>query len=307
MNCCKICNECFEAESSFHRHFFRAHKITVKEYYQEYYPRRDKYDGKLLPFRNKQHYFETEFATKGNFVKWLTKKASRDEAQEYVLRLLNERREAKDLTHAPCQVTARSTSLPSIIYFDKIFDSYEEAAERAGLQVQYKEDVLILRKKCDNFTIGIDTREQKPLKFNCRTVSFKCDVGDYTALSDYHSNVFIDRKSPPDFIQSFTKGLERFENEILRAKDLDSYLIVLIEYPLSSMLVFDRTYLKRFTKVSPSYLFRNVRYILEKYNNIQFLFVKDRREASEYVEKLLLAGESVKNVDLQLAYDTKKI
>jgi hypothetical protein len=41
------------------------------EYYQKYYPRHDKYDGKIIKFKNKKQYFETEFNSRTNLRMWL--------------------------------------------------------------------------------------------------------------------------------------------------------------------------------------------------------------------------------------------
>src|SRR5690606_30707682 len=95
---------------------------------------------------------------------------------------------------------------------------------------------IILKEIKDNFVIAVDTREQKELRFDCKTVKLKNDIGDYTALSEYHSNVFIDRKNPNDFISTLSGGFERFEREVERAENLHSYLVVLCEWPLSKML-----------------------------------------------------------------------
>ena len=48
---CKIDGEAFDTEKELHKHL-RKHKIRVAEYYQKYYPRYDKRDGKMIKFKN---------------------------------------------------------------------------------------------------------------------------------------------------------------------------------------------------------------------------------------------------------------
>lgn len=302
---CKICNEEFDSEVSFHKHFRGAHKMSYKQYYPKYEPKYDLYDGSLLPFKNREHYYATDFTKKRNLGLWLDKKASPEKGREYLLKLLKDRKEKKGLKYAPCQVTLRTTMIPAIGYFEKFFDSYDDAATQAGLEPRFKAKRIKLRPIDENFVIAVDTREQKPLEFNHKTVRMKCDIGDYTALSDYHANLFIDRKNPNDFVGTFSAGFERFEAEVKRAVSLNSYIVVLVEWPLNKMMGFNYTYLNRFTKVNPEYVFNHVRRLLENYDNIQFLFVNDRDDASLCAEKIFRMGETAKDVDLQLLYDKK--
>jgi len=63
MNSCKICSEQFESEKSLHMHL-RSHKITLAEYYTQYYPRENLLTGEPLPFKNKEQYFDRDFANR---------------------------------------------------------------------------------------------------------------------------------------------------------------------------------------------------------------------------------------------------
>jgi len=102
-------------------------------------------------------------------------------------------------------------------------------------------------------------------------------------------------------------GIERFKNEIERARDADAYLVVLVEESFANCLSFN--YLphvyKKNTKATPEYIFRNVRDLIQEYPHIQFLFVHGRKKASEIVEKIFTCGCLYKKMDLQLAYDSK--
>jgi hypothetical protein len=56
-------------------------------------------------------------------------------------------------------------------------------------------------------------------------------------------------------------------------------------------------------KANPEFIFHNVRDIIQKYPNVQFLFVNGRKKAAEIVEKIFESQCSYKDVDLQLLYD----
>ena len=69
---CIICEKEFENDRKLHSHL-KAHKIRMVEYYQTHYARHDRYDGKIIKFKNKQQYFTSDFNNRGNLKKWLTK------------------------------------------------------------------------------------------------------------------------------------------------------------------------------------------------------------------------------------------
>ena len=60
-------------------------------------------------------------------------------------------------------------------------------------------------------------------------------------------------------------------------------------------------------KATPEFIFHKVRRISQKFPNVQFLFVNGRKEASRIIERIFTAGCAHKQVDLQLAYDLKKL
>ncbi len=54
-------------------------------------------------------------------------------------------------------------------------------------------------------------------------------------------------------------------------------------------------------------IFHNVRNLIQKFDHIQFLFADGRREASRVVERIFTCGCAFEKIDLQLAYDLKKL
>ena len=122
------------------------------------------------------------------------------------------------------------------------------------------------------------------------------------------SNVYIERKSLGDAWGTLSGGFERFEREIIRAKEAGAYLIILVESIFSNLERFPyqrQVYGK--IKLPVEFIHHNIRVLLQKYQHIQFLFVKNREEASVIVEKIFSAGEQVKQVDLQFLYDSNLI
>ncbi len=66
----------------------------------------------------------------------------------------------------------------------------------------------------------------------------KLDVGDYgVEFNDgYIPPVFFERKSLEDLVGSLSKGYKRFRKEILRAKESNVLLVILIEGSITKVL-----------------------------------------------------------------------
>lgn len=299
---CKICGE----NVVDNRHFYKSHKIGKQEYYEVYFPRCDLLTQEKIVFKDENSYFGRDFKTKLNLIKWL-KLQDKGVARDYIASLYRQRIAAKGLTRAMGQAELRTSWIPAINVIELYFDTYDELCDLVGVENTLKNKEIKLREVTDEFIVAIDSREQRPLKFKCKTIPMKCVVGDYTALAEYHSNVFIDRKAPGDFLGTLSKGYDRFCREVELAKDLNSYIVVLVEHPLSKLMSFDHSYLGKFGKASPEFIFGNMRKMMVKYDNIQFVFVKNRTVASEVLVKILCLGESAKNIDLQLSIDKKRL
>ena len=103
-------------------------------------------------------------------------------------------------------------------------------------------------------------------------------------------------------------GYERFNNEIKRATENEAYLIVLVEETLSKATSFQfLPYISKKIKATPEFIFHRVRALIQKYPNIQFLFVNGRKESSRVMERIFTSGCVHRQADLQLAYDLKKL
>ena len=82
--------------------------------------------------------------------------------------------------------------------------------------------------KFADFTILIDTREQKPWRFE--GIKDMCEVGtlktgDYS-LKDYEDCIAVERKSLADFIGSIGKNRKRFMAEMERASKIKHFCVI---------------------------------------------------------------------------------
>ena len=308
---CKVCSKEFSSDSSLHRHL-RLHKLRVEDYYHKHYARLDLYDKSLIKFKNKEQYFDTDFNSRINLKKWINESDS-EKVKVYIKNLLEKRRLKKNLTYSPSQVELRSLITPPVKIYNNFFGDYYKLCQDIGFQNRFSKLESEIKSNVNNLNdcfIYIDSREQKPLKFNMQS-EVKClKFGDY-ALSDKDltGNCYVERKSVNDLIGTLSGGYERFLRELVRAKEANAYLIILVEESFSNCMSFN--YLphvfQKGTKVTPEYLFHNVREIIQNHEHLQFLFVDGRKEASRVVEKIFSCGHIYKKVDLQYAYDEKML
>ena len=222
-----------------------------------------------------------------------------------------ERKEKKNLIYSPSQVELRTTSIPSIISFEKKFNDYYKLCESLGFKNKYKNIENIATAsipKTKDLKVYVDSREQLPLKFNLPTEVRGLKFGDY-ALSEKSltCNCYIERKSLSDFISTISvQNYDRFCREIERAYENEANLIIVVEDTLTNALSFPYLpHISRKIKVTPEFIFHQVRDMIQKYDHIQFLFVKGRKESVRVIEKIFFSKCVYKDIDLQLAYDKK--
>lgn len=222
----------------------------------------------------------------------------------YCYESIKERVERKKLIYTPCQVEVRSCkTIPSIISYLR--------ASHTNNYYQWCSNSFNLKKRFIDFDnldftnrkpiIQTDSREQLPL-FN-ENIN-KLDFGDYKIT--IKKNIYFERKSLSDFIGTLSNGFNRFEREIQRANK--NYLIIIIEALLDSCLHFNnQSVVFSKLRITPEYIFRHVRDLLQAYPNIQFLFVKNRDEMKRIMIKIANYKNDFTQIDWQLAYDLKLI
>lgn len=302
---CKICSNKFKDDVSFHHHL-KAHKMRQSEYYQTHYPRNDRYDGSIIKYKNKEQYFNTEFNSRTSLKNWLFS-VSPKAAAAYIQDVFIKRINRGKLKIAPTQVELKTMMVPGIKFINEKIEDYNTFCKNLGLELKFNKNNLDENafKDITKKYIFTDSREQKALEFDNRTRIKGMSFGDYR-MKD--SSVYIERKSINDAWGTLTGGYERFEKEIIRAKEAEAYLIVLVEGSFSELEKFPyqrQVYGK--IKIPVEFVYHNIRELCQKYNHIQFLFVKDREEASRIIQKIFAADEQVKDVDLQYLYDLEKL
>ena len=305
---CQECGKEFDAEKQLHAHI-KAHDLRVAAYYQKYYPRHDFRDKKIIKFKNKKQYFATDFNSRTNMRMWL-KSLPKEKAQEYCESILLKRKKEKELIYSPSQVELRSIMSPPIQYYEKEFGDYYKLCDSLGFENKYcKASKITTGQEWKNpvYKILVDTREQKPLKFERPIELITLKYGDYAFDNSAATcNTYVERKSLSDFIGTLSGGYERFINEIKRAEEDDAYLIVLVEDTLENASNFKYLpYISKKIRATPEFIFNRVRNLIQKHEHIQFLFVKGRRESTRVIEKIFTCGCAQKKIDLQLAYDKK--
>lgn len=312
---CKACDKEFDTDRQLHAHL-KAHDMRMVEYYQTYYPKYDLHTGGIIKFKNKKQYLSSDFNSRTNLRMWLKSQTQQD-AKDYCSSLIVNRKAEKELIYSPSQVELRSILSPPIQYYNELFGDYYKLCSELGLKNKYgKFNDIISGSEWNKpeYKIFIDTREQRPLRFNNREVEIrKLDYGDYAFNSKMATcNCYIERKGLSDLIGTLSGGYERFLKEIERAKDNEANLVILVESKFNNALYFNeqrKSYNKervfKNVKATPEFIFHRIRNLIQRYPHIQFLFVNGRKEAARVIERIFTCGCVYKKIDLQLAYDLK--
>ena len=74
---CKECDKEFDKRRSFHLHL-KAHTLAIGDYYVKHFDKRDLYTNDRIPFKNYDQYFNDNFTSYGNFIKWVNSAPSHE-------------------------------------------------------------------------------------------------------------------------------------------------------------------------------------------------------------------------------------
>lgn len=304
---CKVCDKEFSSVQSLHRHL-KAHDLRQAQYYQKYYARYDRFTGDMIKYKNRDQYFDTEFNSRANLKGWI-ESVDEARAQAYCEDYLKSRKEKKNLIYAPSQIELRSLMFPPLHFFKKKSFSYLKICKDIGLKRKFYYNTTIDPVPLeDHHCVFVDTREQKPLKFDCDIEVQKLNYGDYT-LNDQSvcGDVYVERKNIIDFIGTLSKGYDRFKSEIERAAVDGAYIVVVVECSYNAANNFNKMrVIRNKVKATPEFIFHRLRELCQSYHNVQFLFVKDRKESSDKIKKILTSNGKCRKADLQYLYDTKQ-
>lgn len=305
---CKICSKVFKSLNGLHKHL-HVHNTSIAEYYYKHFPRYDKGNpSDYIIYKNYNQYFTSNFNSRESFILWAAENEDIEEVKDYCLKEILLRKERKSLVYIPTQVELKSLMLPSYFGLKKIFGSIEnftKECESLGLKrkFDYKTDFQLSDLPDSIF---IDTREQKPLDLPVDTKIMKLPVGDYCPSTNIFDNVFIERKSVADLFGTLTNGIERFEREIAKAAELDLYLVVLVDGSYAETMDFSSNYGYK-GKTNGKHIFHEIRDLMFKYDNIQFVFAGSRYRASELMLKIFQLRNQVRTLDLEFLKDLKLI
>ena len=128
------------------------------------------------------------------------------------------------------------------------------------------------------FMVVVDTREQKPYKFE-RSMLKTLESGDYS-IRGLEDRIVIERKSKTDAFGSLGKGRSRFEREVKRMSEYE-YAAIVIESSLASFL---RP--PAFTRMNPKAALNTLISWSVKYG-VFIYFASDRKHARALVYRIL--------------------
>ena len=302
---CLECEQEFDSERSLHAHIIK-HGIYLHDYFVKHFSRRNLLTNELLPFKNKESYFEYDFNTVDEVYAWCSM-ANQETVKNYILDKLETRIKSRNLTFAPNEIELYTSMLPSISIYKKFFKSYTFACDKIGAKPMFGAkipDNFWNNLSNKNLRILTDTREQEPLFFSSQVIR-KLDVGDY-AIQDYFDYTFVDRKSEGDFKSTLSKdNFLRFKRELDRCRAMDCYLFVVIESDLKKL---EDSNKKSAHKANMKYIYHNMRILQHEYRDCcQFVFSGNRKNSEDLITRILLGGKKIWNVDLQYFVNEKHL
>lgn len=292
---CRLCNQTLPL-NKFGYHL-KSHKIRQAEYYFKFYPKTELLTGEPMIFRDREGYFLHDFDSRRNLITWLTIDSDPKRAK-YAKELLARHKKIRNLRFAPSQVELRSSILPARNYYEKEFGSYFNVCNDIGLDSRFEEATDIAIPDTSRLCVWRDTREQTPFGFPNQKV-VKLDFGDYTASGEHYCGLFIERKSLVDFVGTLSQHYDRFGAEIKRAKECDSYIVVVVEERLENALRFNLKH----SKSTPVFIFHRVKLLMQEFDNVQFVFGGESVYSAELALKILALGEKAKSIDLQYHHE----
>lgn len=299
MNCLE-CNQTFNSLRGLHLHISKSHD-SLEIYYQKHFCKRDLFSGDLISFKNLEDYLDRDFNSKENFALWCQKE-DKEKVSEYILNALEKRIEKKNIQCLPSHIELKSIFLPSWYGLISIYGTKENASTKLRERFCLKYDYITSPEfSAIEPQILIDTREQFPLSFEgARKMKLSC--GDYSTSGELFSDVFIERKSLADLVSTLSGGKERFLNEINRAKQLNYYLVVVVEDSFENVQKYGPH--NSFSKaVNGKFILYNIREILQEHENVQFVFAGTRTNSIRIIKRIFQMKDQVRVYDLEYLKD----
>jgi DNA excision repair protein ERCC-4 len=297
---CKVCGEEFNYFAELQKHLRYYHKLSCKTYFETYWKRIDRFDGKKIEYKSFDQYITCDFVDKKNYKNWL-KTLSKEECSDYFKSKLTQYCSLKNLDVAPSQVECQSINCLLPVSTMEVFSGmcYNNLCQKVGLHSRFNYQIPEEIPFTPIPQIIVDSREQKPFQFEGHTlIESKLEYGDYSLHPN--NKLAIERKSLSDLYGTLSGGRERFEREIQKAKKLEGYIVVVVESTLNNMMYQKQ----KFGKASGEFIAHNMRQLLRKYDNLQFVFCDDRKDAKIKTLHILAMNEEACKFDLQYYFDT---
>lgn len=300
---CRKCGAAFPTERSLHAHI-KAHGMILADYYCLHYPRFCLWSGQPLQFKNKEEYFHSQFANRENMLSWL-RAAEPEEKRQVILSMLLSRIERKKYSLAPPQLELLACDLPPAQEYIKSFGSYGVAIKSCKVQPMFSSRPPKDWKTIDFSTkkILIDSREQRPLSFKS-SEKLKLDTGDYAVSGGDFDYTFVDRKSFQDFCGTMVgDNYDRFRRQILRCKNQESYLWVVVEADIRDAAKLNS---RSIHKNNLKFVFHQMTTLMHEFpKNLQFVWSGGREQSEDLIPRLLCWGKKLWDVDIQFFMEEK--
>lgn len=304
MHKCLICHSEFANRESLHKHLRFVEKLKLESYYLDYVPRFDLYTKEYIKFKDVDQYLSGVFNTRANLVKYCKKYP--ENAAVAIIECIRTRSELKGLTRMLSTVEARSVVYPSKLLTDSLGLDWCGIGNNLGLECRYNYKEELEYNDVEGLCILCDTREQNELQFDkkIKVVKSALNFGDYSTSSAHFNNLFIERKSLNDAVNTLSKGYDRFRRELDRSREFEARAVILCEENFNNIFSIGYTPHTKKIKATPDFILHRMREIMNDYSNTQFLFVDGRKEAAEILVKLLLLKNDTSVCDLQYIYDS---
>lgn len=304
---CKECQSSYEIEKSFHSHL-RKHGLNKKSYYEKHYPKFCLQTNKKIQWKDSddlKSYLNRDFIDKIAMYQFFESKECIEDKKNQLIKMLDESYakhgilpSQSELVSLPC-----SPNLLTVQNFFVLKDliKSKEYLSRFDYGFNYDYNLPLVKVNPDDFTILIDSREQRPYRFFSSVVG-KINEGDYALAGQLYNNISIERKSISDFGGTVVGGNDRFRRELDRVRENGRYLIILVEFNLHDLHKH-----KFFGYANSALVGHSMRNIFREYSDVcQIVFGGDRDSCVKYVIEFLLCGQKCRNIDLQLYVDSHK-
>jgi hypothetical protein len=299
---CKECGKNFDTSKGLHGHL-RAHKKSVKEYYEFHYPRCCLQTGHKVVWKDGdafEEYMQRDFVDQKALEAYFSVE---DEGRQ---KLLKDYLESDCKRHQVGMCAAEYSSLslsPTLrIYLDRL--DYVAECGKIGVSTRfdysrsYDGALPIAKVDSRDFCILIDSREQNPYEFFSQ-IRGKIGTGDYTLGGQLFNGIVIERKSLQDFGGTLGSGLDRFKRELARVREEKRYLVVLVEYPIKEIFNY-----RFYGRCQAPYFFHRMRELIREFSDVsQWVFGGYRWNCVKLVPMFLLCGQECRKIDLQLWCD----